>query len=115
VSSWVGIEGDGRQVVVPGVWFNYNGRDRGRSRSVGISPWVQFRVGTRWTSSLGVDYNWNRDDRQWYDNFTDAAATTRYTFGHLEQRTASVTARVDYTASPDLTVQLYVQPFVSKG
>ncbi|HET7038452.1 MAG TPA: DUF5916 domain-containing protein, partial [Gemmatimonadales bacterium] len=31
------------------------------------------------------------------------------------RRTASLTWRVDYTATPDLTVQLYAQPFVSKG
>ncbi|MEO8449776.1 MAG: DUF5916 domain-containing protein [Gemmatimonadota bacterium] len=114
-SQWLGIEGDGRRVVVPGLWLNYNRRDGGRSRYAGISPYVQFRVASRWSSSLGVDMSWNRDDRQWYNNFTDGAGLIRYTFGHLEQRTASVTARVDFTASPNLTMQLYAQPFISKG
>jgi Domain of unknown function (DUF5916)/Carbohydrate family 9 binding domain-like len=114
-SSWAGIEGDGRQVIVPGLWLNYGRRDGGRSRSIGISPYLSFRVATRWTSSVGFNYNWNRDDRQWYDNYVDSAAVTHYTFAHLEQRTASATFRVDFTASPTLTVQLYAQPFVSKG
>ena len=38
-----------------------------------------------------------------------------YLFGRLEQRTASLTTRVDYTFSPDLSLQLYAQPFVSAG
>ncbi len=114
-SSWGGIEGDGRQVIVPSLWLNYGRRDGGRSRSIGISPSLSFRLANRWTSSVGFSYNWNRDDRQWYDDYTDSAAVTHYTFAHLEQRTGSATFRVNYTASPTLTVQLYAQPFVSKG
>jgi hypothetical protein len=40
---------------------------------------------------------------------------THYTFAHLEQITGSLTGRVDYTFSPNLTLQVYAQPFVSKG
>ena len=114
-SSWLGVEGDPRLVLVPGLWLNYGRRDGGRSRSVSLSPVLDFRVSTQWTSSVGFDYRWNRDDRQWYDNYSDSVGATHYTFARLDQRTASFTFRVNYTASPTLTVQLYAQPFVSKG
>jgi hypothetical protein len=112
---WFGVQGDGRLVVVPSVWFNYWRTDGGRSRSVWLSPAVSFRVSSRLTSAFGVDFGWNRDDRQWYGNFTDSVGASHYTFAHLEQRTASLTARVNFTATPTVTVQLYLQPFVSKG
>ena len=38
-----------------------------------------------------------------------------YRFAHLEQKTVSLTGRVDYTLTTTLTLQLYAQPFVSKG
>jgi hypothetical protein len=72
-------------------------------------------VATGWTWSLGAGYSWNRDDRQWYGNFTDAGSVTHYTFAHLLQRTYSLQARVNFTASPNLTVQAYAEPFISNG
>src|SRR5260370_19181110 len=41
--------------------------------------------------------------------------TTHYTFAHLEQRTLSLRGRLDDTMSASLTLQVYAQPFVSKG
>jgi hypothetical protein len=36
-------------------------------------------------------------------------------FGRLDQKTSSMTARVNYTVTPNLSVQVYAQPFVSSG
>ena len=36
-------------------------------------------------------------------------------FGRIDQRTVSLTARLNYTVTPNLSVQLYAQPFVSAG
>jgi hypothetical protein len=114
-SGWFGLEGDGRRQIVPYLWGSFWRTDGGRTRNFDLGPTFDFRVSSRWSGSLGGGYNWNRDDRQWYDNYVDAGGVTHYTFAHLEQRTARVTARLNYTASPTLSVQLYAQPFVSKG
>ncbi len=39
----------------------------------------------------------------------------RYLFGRLEQETFGITARIDYTLTPNLTIQFYGQPFVAAG
>ncbi|MEM1328167.1 MAG: DUF5916 domain-containing protein [Bacteroidota bacterium] len=39
----------------------------------------------------------------------------RYIVGELEQRTLSMTARLNYNITPDLTIQYYGQPFISRG
>jgi hypothetical protein len=41
------------------------------------------------------------------------AGEPRYVGGHLEQATVALTARVNYTFTPDLSLQVYAQPFVS--
>jgi hypothetical protein len=116
MSAWSGIEGDSRFPVVPFLWFNYWRGDGGRSEYVGISPSLDLRVASRLTTSLGMDFSRNRDDKQWFGNLTDTVTNvTSYTFAHLEQRTASVNWRLDYTFSPTLSLQLYASPFVSKG
>jgi hypothetical protein len=115
LSAWGGIEGDSRRAFTPYLWFNYSLGDGGRSHSVDVSPTIEFRMGSRFSTQLGLDWNRNRDDAQWYGNFTDSAGTAHYTFAHLEQHTLSFTWRVDYTITRDMTLQLYAQPFVSKG
>jgi hypothetical protein len=115
ISTWGGLNGDDRRPIVPNLWFNWSREDEGRSRYFSLSPNVNVRASTRFSGSLGVSISWNRSDTQWYGNFTDSVGARHYTFAHLEQRTASMTLRGNYTFTPDLTLQVYAQPFVSKG
>jgi len=39
----------------------------------------------------------------------------RFVGAHLDQTTVSLTARVNYALTPDLSIQFYAQPFVSAG
>jgi hypothetical protein len=115
IAPWAGIEGDGRGVVVPYLWANYWRGDGGRSWSLNLNPSMDFRVASRLTASLGVNLTRNLDNTQWYGNFTDSAGATHYTFAHLDQRTVGLQWRLNFTATPNLTLQIYAEPFVSKG
>jgi hypothetical protein len=115
IAPWGGLQGDTRWVVVPSVWLNGFRGDGGRSHSFSVSPSLDFRVSSRFTASLGLNFEKNVDDRQWHGNVTDVSQVLHYTFAHLEQRTTSFQARVNFTATPNLTIQLYGEPFVSKG
>ena len=115
VSTWGGIQGDERKRIIPEFWFNYWQGDEARSHFVSVEPYVRFRLSGRLTMSTGVSYQKNRDDKQWFDNFTDPDGTTHYTFAHLEQETQSLTGRLDFTATPTITLQVYASPFITKG
>ena len=65
------------------------------------------------SASIGVGVSRNVNDSQWIENLTEPGQ--HYVFGRLEQTTVSLTTRVNYTASPTLSIQLYAQPFVSAG
>jgi uncharacterized protein DUF5916/cellulose/xylan binding protein with CBM9 domain len=113
-APWAGIEGDARQVAVPFLWMNYWRGDGGRSTSLNLSPEIDLRVSSRWTASLSLSATRNADNTQWVVD-TTIGGVTHYVFAHLEQRTVSLSWRVNFTASPNLTVQLYAAPFVTKG
>jgi hypothetical protein len=115
LSTWGGVNGDDRRVFVPNLWFNWSREDEGRSRYLSLSPSISARASTRFSSSLGTSFSWSRSDIQWYGNFEDSVGALHYTFAHLKQRTVSLTLRANYTFTPDLTLQVYAQPFVSKG
>ncbi|HSA57812.1 MAG TPA: DUF5916 domain-containing protein [Gemmatimonadaceae bacterium] len=116
LNSWFGISGDSRRSLVPGLDMGYNKSDGGRSFNWRVGPYVNLRVASRFSASLGMNYSRNVDDRQWLSNFGAVGIdTTHYTVGHLEQKTLSLTTRLNFTASPTLSVQFYGQPFVSAG
>jgi hypothetical protein len=61
--------------------------------------------------SGGPGWNPNVLVAQWVANTDDG----RHIFGHLDQTTVAMTLRVNYTITPQLTVQVYGAPFVSAG
>jgi hypothetical protein len=67
------------------------------------------------SAEFGVSYESRLDDAQWVNEVTAVDGTTHYVFGRLDQKTSSITARVNYTVTPNLSIQVYAQPFVSSG
>ncbi|HJR64601.1 MAG TPA: DUF5916 domain-containing protein [Gemmatimonadaceae bacterium] len=116
VDYWGGIEGDARKAIQPFLWGGYWRGDEGNSHNWWIEPSLSFRASTRFSGAVGFTYLRNTDDAQWKGNFGDAGAdTTHYTFAHLNQTTVSLTARVNYTFTPNVSLQIYAQPFVTTG
>ncbi len=114
--SFMGFTADQRRAIVPGFNFNFGRGDNGRSRNLSLGPNVNMRVASSFSASLGVNYNRNRDDRQWIGNYgTIGSDTTHYTVAHLDQTTVALTGRINWTASPTLSLQVYAQPFVTGG
>ena len=61
-----------------------------------------------------MGWSHNVVDNQWYGLYADSVGT-HYTFAHLVQTTTLATVRLNYTFTPSVSLQLYTQPFVSKG
>jgi hypothetical protein len=112
---WGGFNTDSRQTVSGGMWVNLGFSDEGHSKRVNYSPYMNFRLSTQLQLNVGTSITRNRNDSQWYGNFTDDQAVTHYSFAHLDQRTVSMNMRLNYTATPDLTFEFYGAPFVSSG
>ena len=114
MQMWMGVEGDSRKAIAPA--FNLQGGRRfdGRGSGWDASAGAQFRVGGQLNGSVNLGYGRNIDDQQWLGNFVDSG-TTSYTFARLYQSTSSVTFRLNYTITPTLSLESYLQPFVSTG
>ena len=68
---------------------------------------------------LGPSYGYQATRTQYVAAVADPTATlfdsARYVFADLAERTLSMNARVDWTFTPTLTLQLYVQPLIASG
>lgn len=111
---WGGVNTDSRKKVSGGLWVNLSYSDEGHSRGTSLSPYINFRLSTSLQANLGLGVEKDRNDAQWYGN-VEENGTTHYTFAHLDQRTVSMSLRLNYTATPDLTFEFYGAPFVSTG
>jgi hypothetical protein len=115
ISPWLFLIGDDRKPVVPNFNLNYFRTGEGRTHSVSYGPGLDFKMKGQFSSSVSMNFSHNIRDNQWYGLITDDAGANQYTFARLDQRTTSATMRLNYTYTPNVSLQGYVQPFVSKG
>ncbi len=75
---------------------------------LGIRPasYIQLNIGT----SYGTAHNY----AQWVRNIEDAEGK-HYVFGKLDSQTLDLSTRLNVSFTPDLSFQLYVQPFLAVG
>jgi hypothetical protein len=98
--------------------INYYGDvDGGYSKS--IYPQVDIRPSTSILVSISPGLSKYHNTIQYVQSTADPLATdtygSRYVFADIYQTTLSATTRVAWTLSPQLSFQLYAQPFASSG
>ena len=115
VGGWLRIDSDSRRTMTGSVQLRA-GRSLGgdASRSFSITPEVRARVGLRTQFAVAPSASWWRNSQQ-FVAAVEAPQGDRYVAGDLLQSSASVTLRASHAFSPNLTLQLYAQPFLSAG
>ncbi len=115
LAPWAGVAGDDRKAIVPYFWVNYWRADGGRSHNISLSPELDFKLASRVTAALAPSYSRSRNDIQPLGARTDTSNVTHYLFGHLDQKQLALTMRFTYPFSASMSLQVYAQPFISKG
>ncbi|NJD19528.1 MAG: hypothetical protein FIA95_09650 [Gemmatimonadetes bacterium] len=89
------------------------------TRSVSIMPGVALKPAANVFVQLSPSYSYDEGDAQYLAAMPDPTATafwgTRYVFGFVKTKTVSLDTRVNWTFTPNLTLQLYAQPFIASG
>jgi hypothetical protein len=114
LAPWLFIAGNDRNAIVPYMNVNYFRGSGGRNSSWSLGPEIDYKMLGRFSSVFQFNWSHNITDNQFYRKTTDATGL-HYLFAHLDQHTTSVTARLNYTFTPDVSLQTYLQPFISKG
>lgn len=107
---------DSRKDVQVSGYGNYSiDKMEGGNYYMGFS--VVWKPDPRFYISLEPNYSGEFPVMQWIDNFSDPEAkntyNTRYVFANMLIHTLDVGIRVNYTFTPALSLQLYLQPFLS--
>ena len=113
-SLWMYANTDNRKVLSLFVNGDFGG-DRFDSMRRGFSPGFNYRASSSMSLNMSVRYSINQDDSQWVRNVDLGNGSTRYVFGRIDQKTVSFNTRFNYTMTPNLSLQVYAEPFVSAG
>jgi uncharacterized protein DUF5916/cellulose/xylan binding protein with CBM9 domain len=88
--------------------FDQSAKTKDYSIFASYQPTKSLRI------TMGPGITIHRDDVQFVDNI-DFGNTVRYVNGTINQKTLSMSLRLNYTIKPNLTIQYYGQPFISRG
>ena len=112
------VNSDGRRRISGRLSANRSSGNSG-SWHQGLSAGMTLRPAANWTISAGPRLDRSRSVAQYLTAVTDPlmAATfgRRYLFAGIHQTTFSVETRLDVNFTPDLSLELFAQPFVSTG
>ena len=89
------------------------------TRSLTIRPGVALKPAANIFIQLSPSYSRNQSSEQYVTTVADPTASAfdgnRYVFGYITTKTVSLDTRVNWTFTPDLTLQLFAQPFIASG
>ncbi len=88
--------------------------DQDNSRSQSLSFGFTFQPSNALNITVLPTYALNTRKLQ-YVTTRDFNGNDRYIMGRIDQKTLALTLRLNYSITPDLSIQFYGQPFVSAG
>ena len=93
-------------------------RDEDGGLGFGIEAGLEMRPGPQWQLSIGPGYEREVNTQQFVSSLAGGGPATfgrRYIFGNIDRSTYSTEIRLNYTFKPDLTLDLYAEPFAASG
>jgi hypothetical protein len=84
-----------------------------------LEPAVEWKPNSNFSLNVGPGFYRNVDDAQYLATVGDPLATetygNRYVFGDLDQTTLSANIRLNWSFTPSLSLQAYIQPLMTTG
>lgn len=113
--GWYGLRTDYRRPVQGFVDGDFSYVTTSGSWALRLAPGLTVQARSNLDVSVSVDVSANVTDDQFIADPTSASGGQEYVLARLDQTSAGLTLRANYTMSPTLSVQLYAQPFTSVG
>jgi len=93
--------------------FFHSGREESSLR-YGIEFEVNYKPISNLSLSLDPEYSARQSQLQ-YMRYEQVESQDRYIFGSIDQKTWSMSIRLDLVLTPELTIQYWGQPFIASG
>ncbi|MCU0459793.1 MAG: carbohydrate binding family 9 domain-containing protein [Bacteroidales bacterium] len=112
-----GINSNSRKKFAAEIDFSYHKTFQDARTACNISFEAEYRPVN--TLTISVEPEWSRtlNNMQYVTtrSLTSGVYTPRYIFASIDQKILSMSLRIDYNITPDLTIQYWGQPFFGSG
>lgn len=120
VFSWdLGINSDNRKALTLRAGTRGGSGRLGSNYGRGAYVGIEWKPAPNLSVSVTPDYQHSKNGAQFVANIADKAAVatygTRHVFARLDQNTFSAGIRVNWTFTPALSFQTYIQPLIASG
>jgi hypothetical protein len=96
--------------------MNYFHPYYGKSQEIELE--LQWKPASNISLMFGPSMMWDETYAQWVDVFTDVQSSTygkRYVFAQMDQVEFAASIRLNWTFTPKMSFQLFLQPLISAG
>ncbi|MCX5743743.1 MAG: DUF5916 domain-containing protein [Proteobacteria bacterium] len=114
-NGFLNLTSDQRKRVWASLSANLDHTPTGHAMSGGVDAGVTIQARSNLEIFVGPSWSSRRDALQYVDEVQDTTGAPHYLFGTIDQTTAALTLRVNWTFSPHLALQAYAQPFIASG
>ncbi len=111
---WSYIQSDNRKKLRIGIQGQWRKADNDDYLSLNFGPKINYMPLPAFNLSVGPSYSIFKNQLQ-YVSIVDYGSQKRYLMGHIYQQTLSMVIRLNFSLTPDLSVQFYGMPFISAG
>jgi hypothetical protein len=114
-NTFFGLESDSRKAWQFGFFGNYNWNEAG-GWNFNVGPNLSLQPSGRLQASVSANVSLAHDIAQWIENSdTDGDGEDDHVYGTLDRHVVDLTFRTTYAINRDLTLQVFLQPFVAVG
>ena len=94
----------------------FGSRDEEGGWDAGIGPNLSLQPSAQLQASVSMHYNFGKDVAQWVTNQdVNGDGETDYVYGRLRRDVINITGRATYAFHRDMTLEVFLQPFVAVG
>jgi hypothetical protein len=113
-NEWISLGTDSRKALGFDVGTSHYQGDENSDRSQSIWFGATYRPGSNLSISVAPEISFYKSLLQYVDT-VEVGLDERYIFASIDQKTVGITIRLNYSITPELSIQFYGQPFISAG
>jgi hypothetical protein len=113
-NGWLFINTDTRKKLMLSFNGNYNSMFQHKSQGFSFSTGITYKPANTLSLSVSPSYRKSYEELQYVDQ-TGFGDSKRYIFASISQKVINMSFRVNFSFTPDLTLQYWGQPFIASG